>query len=110
MYLVTGYALHLLAFTGGEALILLVMAHIGFGIAGYFMFNGSLRRRSIVIFSVVLLIGIVFEFISPDPRHGGVQIFVAIPLGIIAATATLAGRFLERLCSGPKALKNTTPQ
>ena len=84
-----------MGFIGLEALLSLVITHILFGIICYFIFNGSLRRRSLLIFFVVIFVGIIFEITRPAPGHHMVQLFVTIPLGFIAAAASPIGRYLE---------------
>ncbi len=96
LYVIAGYGLSLLGFKGRDGLIIMVIVHIGFGIAGYFIFTGKLFIRSLLVFSAVFIYGLVIELTNPDPQHAQVQLFVSIPLGILAAGAVPVGRFLEQ--------------
>ena len=95
LYIASGYVLRQMEFVGLEALLSLVITHILFGIIGYFIFSGSLRRRSLLIFFVVIFVGVIFEITRPAPGHHMVQLFVTIPLGFIAAAASPLGRHME---------------
>ncbi len=108
VYLVAGYLLHFLQFQGRSALLLLIVFHAGFGTAGYFIFTGRTHTRSLLVFSVVMSIGIVFEILRPDPRHDLVQVFVAIPFGILAASTTPIGRFVEKRLNRSKVKDSST--
>ena len=103
LYLVGSYVLHTLGIKGRDALVAIVAFNACFGVLGYFIFAGSILSRATLVFFVVIIYGIAMELIYPDPRHQLVQVFFAIPFGILAAGTTLVGGKLLKKLWRPRA-------
>lgn len=97
VYLLLLSALHFLELTGRDALVLLFVFHVGFGILSYFLFTGRVGARAFFVFLVVLAYGVMNEIVDPDPGHEFVQVFVAGAFGVLAGGATLGGVLLESI-------------
>ena len=58
LYIALFYAaLQFFEVSGRNALLLLVIQHLGFGVAGYFIFTGSVTLRAVCVFLVIATYG-----------------------------------------------------
>ena len=76
--------------------------HFAFGIVGYFLFRGNSRAVLVlfatIIYAVALYLVAPDAVVAPDRRDAGVQIFVSISFGLLAAiTTNLTGWVVERI-------------
>ena len=97
LYLVLLYVLQFLGLKDRDALLLIFIFHVGFGVLGYFIYTGRILLRAALVFLVIVICGVVREFVYPDPRHELLQVIISIPLGLLAAVTALGGGLLERI-------------
>lgn len=69
---------------GGNAFLLLVLFHAAFGAVAYFLLAGEYAVRATLIFAAVMTYAVVMDVFFPVPRHSFVQVFVSIPMALIA--------------------------
>jgi len=93
----SSYALQFFELRGKYALLLFVIHHLGFGVAGYFIFTGSVTIRAVCVFLVIATFGVVSELMNPDTGHAMAKVFVAIPFGVLAVVGTHGGWLLEKI-------------
>ena len=89
--------------SGRKALLLLVILHLGFCVAGYFIFTGSVTLRAVCVFLVIATHGVVSQLRKPDTGHAMAQVYVAIPFGFLAAVGTHGGWLLEKIWARDRA-------
>ena len=97
------YGLQFFESRGANALLILVSLHFGFGVAGYFIFTGSVTLRAVCVFLVIATYAVISQLMWPDTGHAMVQVFVAIPFGILAAVGTHGGWLLEKIWARDRA-------
>ena len=97
LYIALFYALQFFELKGRNALLHLVIHHFGFGVAGYFIFTGSVTLRAVCVFLVIATYAVISQLMKPDTGHAMVQVYVAIPFGVLAAVGTHGGWLLEKI-------------
>ena len=80
----------------------LLVASIPFGILGAILFGGTANQRGALVFLAVALVGVGYEFFTPDPRHPGAQLFVTVLLGVVPAVVALLYASRRAQTQGPE--------
>jgi hypothetical protein len=92
-------ALRLLAVEGAARLGALLLFHLAFGVLGYFALPGRLALRAVLVAAAPVIYSAMAAMLSGEARNPWLQVALAIPLGVIAAVASVltarAARILQ---------------
>lgn len=97
LYPALTFLLHFLKLEGRDALFLLLVFHVTFGMFGYFILTGTVFLRSGCVLLVIVAYGVIIEIMFPDHKHELVQVFVFTVFGLVAATAVYGAGMLETI-------------
>lgn len=87
---------------GGNALLLLLLSHAAFGAVSYFLLAGEYKLRATLIFAAVMTNAVLMEVLFPAARHSFVQVFVSIPMALIALCGVWFSGQIDQIMKSPR--------